>query len=301
MNFLKAKTSNKKIKGIILAGGYGTRLRPLTKCFSKHLLAIYDKPMIYYSISLLIDCGIYQIAIITNKESLNSYKAFFGDGSKLGIEIEYIIQENPNGLPEAYILAEKYLDGCSSLMMLGDNVIYNPDLGNYLYNNLNELKSAIFTLPVSNPNDFGIIELDNNKKILSIEEKPKHPKSNLAIIGLYYFDENASKFSKSLMPSQRSELEITDLMKVYLSNDELSNIDLGKNSTWFDTGTPQRLLEASNFISTIQSKSGSIYGSPEISALNKKLIDAEDLIEQFANEKGFYAKSIMKELDIFKG
>lgn len=300
MNVLKAKISNKKIKGIILAGGYGTRLRPLTKCFSKHLLAIYDKPMIYYSLSLLIDCGIYQIAIITNKESIDSYKVFFGDGSKLGIEIEYITQEDPNGLPEAYILAEDYLDGFSSLMMLGDNLIYNPDLGNYLYNNLNKFKSAIFTVPVSNPSDFGIIELDDNKKILSIEEKPKKPKSNRAVIGLYYFDEKASQLSKSLQPSQRSELEITDLIKIYLNNDELNCIDLGQNSTWFDTGTPQRLLEASNFISTIQSKSGSIYGSPEIAAFNKKLIDAENLKQQFANEKGIYAESIIKKLTTFQ-
>ena len=286
-------------KGIILGGGYGTRLWPLTSCYSKHLMPIYDKPMIYYPLSLMIDAGIRDIAIITNIESIELYKTFFGNGEHLGINLIYIVQKNPNGLPEAFILAEDFINKDRTLMMLGDNLIYNPNLGKTLKKNLKEKKSTIYTVSVNNPKDFGVVELDaENNNIITIEEKPKSPKSNLAIIGLYSFDENVSEYSKLLNPSEREELEITDLIKIYSKKNEIFCNDLSKSTIWYDTGSFYRMHKASCFIENVQSRADSIYGSPEVAAFKQGFVNFDDMNNYFLGKKSEYALKSFKYINI---
>jgi len=266
-------------KGIILAGGSGTRLYPSTLQISKHLLPIYDKPMIYYALSVLILANIKEILIITKKEDLNLYKKTFHNGEQYGIKITYEIQNKPSGIAESLIIAEKFLSGKKSLLILGDNLFYGNGLEKKLITASKKSGATIFIHPVFNPQDYGIVQLDK-KKIINIEEKPKSSKSRMAVTGLYFFDENGPKYAKKLKPSARGELEITDLNKIYLSNKSLSYEILGRGYAWFDAGTHQGLLDASQFVKVMQERQGYLISCIEEISLKKKFI-SKDRLKKF--------------------
>ncbi len=240
------------MKGIILAGGSGTRLNPLTTVTSKQLLPVYDKPMIYYPLTTLILAGIEEVLLITRPEDQASFKSLLGDGSKFDIHIQYAIQEKPAGLAQAPLIAENFLDGDGFCLILGDNFLYGPGLGRNL-SNFNKADGAtIFAYSVPNPSEFGVVTLDENSKPTSIVEKPENPNSNLAIPGLYFFDSRAVDICKSLAPSTRGELEITDLIRWYLENDQLSVNVLPIGTAWLDMGSFDSLLAAGEFVRLIQ-------------------------------------------------
>ena len=266
------------MKGVILAGGIGSRLYPLTKTISKQLLPIYDKPMVYYPLSLLLLAGIRDIAIICTQNHIEDYKTVLGNGSKIGINIQYILQKTPNGLPEAFILSEEFVNGDHVCMILGDNILYGADfVSKHILPNIIEMKNSIFTYHVANPSDFGVINLDSNDKILGVEEKPDNPKSNQAITGLYIFDNNVSKYSKSLRPSNRGETEIVDLIQIYIEKKLLHVEKISRGVAWLDTGTHQNLIEAGEFIKTIENRQGLKVGCIEEIAYNKGYINANQL------------------------
>ena len=270
------------MKGIILAGGAGTRLLPLTKVVSKQLLAIYDKPMIYYPLSILMEAGIKDILIITTEECEPQFKFLLGDGSIFGINISYTIQPAPEGLAQAFILGEKFLNGEPGVMILGDNIFYGqniPDLIQKAMWDADHGEATIFGYKVRDPERFGVAEFDKNNQVISIEEKPKNPKSNYAITGLYCYPKDVPEKAKSLKPSARNELEITDLNNVYLQEKRLNFIPLNDHSTWFDTGTFESLYDASSFIRTMQQHQNIIIGCPEVAALKNKWIDVEKFIK----------------------
>ncbi len=252
------------MKGIILAGGSGTRLFPITQCNSKQLLPVYDKPMIYYPLSTLMFAGIKDILLISTPTDIESYKRLFGDGSLLGISIKYQIQEQPNGIAEAFIIGEKFIDGDNVALILGDNIFFGDNLS-LSFKDLVQFDSGaqLFAYHVSDPQRFGVIEFDQNKKVLSIEEKPSKPKSNYAITGMYFYDSCVCEYSKQLFPSNRNELEITDLNRIYLEREELKVNILGRGYAWLDSGTHDSLLETSSFVKTIQMSQGILVGSPE--------------------------------------
>jgi glucose-1-phosphate thymidylyltransferase len=266
-------------KGIILAGGSGTRLFPLTKAVSKHLLQLWDKPIIYYPLSVLMLTGIREIAIITTPQDQPQFQSLLGDGSTLGIRIEWIVQSSPDGLAQAYILAESFLDGQASAMILGDNVHYGHGLWDVL-NTANNSTSGgtVFGYRVSDPKRFGIVTLDKNGKPLSVEEKPEQPKSNLALTGLYFFDARAPAWAKEITPSARGELEITALIEKYLDRNELTVELMGRGFTWLDTGTKDGLVEAGEFIRVIEKRQGLKIGCPEEVALRMGFIDTDQLL-----------------------
>jgi glucose-1-phosphate thymidylyltransferase len=250
-------------KGILLAGGKATRLYPVTKCVSKHLLPVYNKPVIYYSLSLLMLSGIKEVLIITSIEYINDFRLLFGNGDEYGVKIDYIIQDKPNGLPEAFILAEEWLDGSESCLVLGDNILYGNDLSIILQKCNASKQSTILACYNKTPERYGVIELDSKSgKIISIEEKPKIPKSNYIIPGIYFFDKNAPKFAKQLTPSSRGELEITDLINIYNNNAKLNIEIFGRGVAWFDVGNFDNLLDAANFIAAIERNQGVTIGSP---------------------------------------
>jgi glucose-1-phosphate thymidylyltransferase len=258
-------------KAIILAGGSGTRLRPLTTILSKQLLPVYDKPMVYYPLSTVMLAGIKDILIISDKNSINQYKQLFDDGSQYGIKISYAYQEKPNGIAESILIGEEFLGNSSFLLILGDNLIYGENLGGIIKKemiNINEAK--IFAYPVSKPEEYGVIEFDKNNKILSLKEKPKKPKSKLAVIGLYIYPNSAIKMSKKLKKSKRGELEITDLNLMYLKKGKLKGSILGRGYTWLDLGTQESLIEASLFIKLIQDRTNVSIGCIEEVAINNK-------------------------------
>lgn len=264
------------MKGIILAGGAGTRLYPITKVYSKQLTVIYDKPLIYYPLSILMLGGIKEVLIISNVETIPLYKTLFGDGSQLGMNIEYKVQPAPNGIAEAFILGEEFIGDDDVTLILGDNIFY----GNlsFFYNALNKMEEGgyIFAYQVSDPQRYGIVEFDKaTGKALSLEEKPKVPKSNYAIPGLYIYDNKVIEISKNLEPSGRGELEITDVNKAYLEKEELQVEIIGRGIAWLDTGTPRALLEASNFFGVIEERQGLKVGCIEEIAYTKKFIDKE--------------------------
>ena len=249
-------------KGILLAGGKATRLYPLTTCVSKHLLPIYNKPVIYYSLSLLMLAGIREILIITSKEYIEDFRELLGDGKNLGISIDYVVQTAPNGLPEAFVLAEDWLDNNACCMVLGDNILYGNDLS-ILLQKCNKSKHAtILACYNKTPEKYGVIELDESGEIISIEEKPTKPKSNYIIPGVYFFDKYAPKHAKTLLPSIRGELEITDLINIYDENFKLEVEVLGRGIAWFDVGNFDSLLDANNFIAAIERNQGLTIGSP---------------------------------------
>lgn len=259
-------------KGIILAGGTGSRLSPLTKVTNKQLLPLYDKPLIFYSLSILMLAGIRDILVITNPNEDINFKKVLGNGSNFGIKIQYLTQQKPNGLPEAFIIGEKFINKKNVALILGDNFFYGQGFTKRLREQTKiKSGSTIFTYKVNNPQDYGIVEIKNNK-ILNIKEKPKKSKSNLAITGLYFFDKNVVNFSKELKPSKRNELEIVDLLKKYLKIKKLKIEFMGRGSAWLDTGNAESLFETSQFISNIEKRQGLKIACLEEIALNNKWI-----------------------------
>jgi glucose-1-phosphate thymidylyltransferase len=284
-------------KGIILAGGLGTRLYPTTKILSKQLLPVYDKPMIYYPLATLMTAGIKEILIITNPKDLDLFQRLLGNGSQWGIKIIFMQQKEPNGIAEAFILAEEFLNNSPSALILGDNIFYSNLTSNLLsVEKYDKNFATIFSYEVENPSRYGVVELDQSNRILSLEEKPENPKSSFAVTGLYLYDSRASEFAKRLKPSKRGELEITDLNKIYLQNGELSNVKLDKSFLWLDSGTHDSLIQASNFVHDTQKKHNTIIACPEEIAFKKGWIDIDMLklsIEENDNNLGNYLKNLL--------
>lgn len=264
-------------KGIILAGGSGSRLYPLTLASNKQLLPIYDKPVIYYPLTTLMLAGIRDILFISTPRDLPAIETLLGTGEIFSMKFSYQSQEKPNGLPEAFILGESFIDNDPVAMILGDNFFHGHGLSEAVFNPAQKLSGAhIFTYNVEDPQRYGIAVLDNKEKVLNIEEKPLHPKSNLAITGLYYFDGTVSERVKTLKPSSRGELEIVDLIKSYIAEDKVSVTQLGRGYVWFDAGTPKSLLEASQYVEVIQSRQGTFIASPEEVAWRMNFINTSD-------------------------
>ncbi len=268
-------------KGIILSGGKGTRLYPATSSTSKQLLPIYDKPLIYYSISVLMLANIREILIITTPEDLNKYQRLLLDGSQWGIKIKYEVQQKPKGLAQALIIGEKFLNNHPCALILGDNIFYGNDLSEILLEAAMQTKkkSTIFAYYVKDPKRYGIVEFDKKLNVKSIKEKPQSPKSNYAVTGLYFYDKNASYFAKKIKPSKRGELEITDLNNIYLKNKNLKVKILSRGIAWFDTGTPDSMLDASNYIYNIEKRQGLKISCPEEIAYNKNWITKKQIVK----------------------
>jgi glucose-1-phosphate thymidylyltransferase len=268
------------MKGIILAGGSGTRLHPITQGISKQLLPIFDKPMIYYSLSVLMLANIRDILVITTKDDLNGYKRLLGDGDHIGINISYAIQDNPNGLAEAFIIGEEFIANDDVCLILGDNFFYGQGLSPILEKaKENNIGATIFAYRVPDPHRFGIVDISEQKKALSIEEKPKKPKSNYAVTGLYFYKNNIIEIAKSINLSERGELEITSVNNVYLESETLNVEILGRGFAWMDAGTHQSILDASTYVSTIQKRQGLYIACIEEIAINKSWISQDRLQE----------------------
>lgn len=268
------------MKGIILAGGSGTRLYPVTKAMSKQMVPIYDKPMIYYPMSVLMLSGIKDILIISTERDIVNFKELFKDGSELGLNIEYAIQQNPNGLAEAFIIGDEFIGNDSVALILGDNIFYGQGLGGYLKRASQiEEGAMIFGYFVHDPRAFGVVEFDENKNVLSIEEKPLHPKSKYAVPGLYFYDNTVVEKAKCLKPSHRGELEITDLNKLYMEEKTLKVQLFGRGMAWLDTGTHSSMLQASNFVEAVQNTQGTYIACLEEIALKKGWINKDQVRE----------------------
>lgn len=286
------------MKGIVLAGGSGTRLYPLTKVTSKQLLPIYDKPMIYYPLAVLMKAGIREILIISTKEDTPRFEALLGDGSEFGIELSYAVQPSPDGLAQAFIIGEEFIGNDSVAMILGDNIFHGHGLEKRLLTAANKKSGAtVFGYYVDDPERFGIVEFDKDGHAVSIEEKPQKPKSNYCVTGLYFYDNRVVEYAKQLKPSARGELEITDLNRIYLENDELDVTLLGQGFTWLDTGTHESLVEATNFVKTVETHQHRKIACLEEIAYQKGWIDKEKLMAIYEiykkNQYGTYLKDVM--------
>ena len=289
---------NKERKGIVLAGGTGSRLYPITKSISKQLLPVYDKPMIYYPLSTLMSCGIKDILIITNPHERNNFETLLGNGSKFGINLKYANQEYPNGIAEAFIIGEEFIGNSSITLILGDNIFHGSTLNKLLKKSFEMQEGAtIFAYPVKDPERYGVIEFDHFNKVTSIEEKPTTPKSIYAITGIYFFDNTVIKKAKSIKPSLRGELEITDIHNSYLEEQNLLVNILERGSAWLDTGNVDSLHEASSYIRTLEHRQGLKVGCPEEIAWKNKWIDKYQLMklseEYMKSGYGKYLKELL--------
>lgn len=288
------------MKGIILAGGTGTRLYPITKSVCKQLLPIYDKPLIYYPLSVLILASIKDILIICTPKDLNNFKELLGDGSKFGLHLEYAIQEKPRGLADAFIIGEKFIGGDSVCLVLGDNLFYGQSLTNILLKATSfEDGAVIFGYPVKDARNFGVVEFDKKGKVISLEEKPTHPKSNYAIPGLYFYDSHVVEIAKTIEPSSRGEIEITAINSQYLKKKKLNVVLMGRGMTWLDTGTPDGLLQASEFVQMIQERQGFYISCIEEIAWRRGFISDDQLLllgkEMSGTSYGQYLISLVGE------
>ena len=283
------------MKGIVLAGGSGTRLHPLTLAVSKQLMPVYDKPMIYYPISILMSAGIKEILIITTPEDSSSFQKLLGNGKQFGCEFTYAIQEVPNGLAQAFIIGEEFIGDDSVALILGDNIFYGTGLDGLLMENTNSVGAVVFAYHVSDPERYGVVEFDDNQKAISIEEKPENPKSNYAVPGLYFYDNNVIGIAKKLEPSPRGEYEITDINSVYLNQGNLKVGVLDRGTAWLDTGTFDSLMQASQFVQVIEERQGLKIGSIEEAAFTSGFINKKEL-EELAKPflKSGYGRNLMK-------
>lgn len=275
---LKCTNKLNYMKGIILAGGSGTRLHPLTLSVSKQLMPIYDKPMIYYPLSTLIYAGINEILIISTPKDLPLFEDLLGDGTKYGCKFEYAVQEEPNGLAEAFIIGEEFIGNDKVALILGDNIFYGSGLANLLQSNNDPDGGIIYAYRVHDPERYGVVEFDNEGKAISIEEKPLEPKSNYAVPGIYFYDNEVVNIAKNITPSHRGELEITDINKVYLERNKLSVSILDRGTAWLDTGTFQSLMQASQFVEVIEERQGLKIGTIEGAAYEMGFINKDQLI-----------------------
>lgn len=289
------------MKGIILAGGSGTRLYPLTKVTSKQLLPVYDKPMIYYPMSVLMSAGIREILIISTPQDITRFEDLLGDGSQFGVQLSYAVQESPDGLAQAFIIGEEFIGDDTVAMVLGDNIFAGHGLKKRLRAAVENAEcgkgATIFGYYVDDPERFGIVEFDSSGHAVSIEEKPEHPKSNYCVTGLYFYDNHAVEYAKSLKPSKRGELEITDLNRIYLENRKLNVELLGQGFTWLDTGTHESLFEATNFVKTVENHQHRKIGCLEEIAYLNGWISKEDVLDVYEilkkNQYGQYLKDVV--------
>jgi glucose-1-phosphate thymidylyltransferase len=286
-------------KGIILAGGSGTRLYPVTIAISKQLMPIYDKPMIYYPLSILMLADIREILIITTPEDQPSFRKLLGDGAQWGLSLQYAAQPKPEGLAQAFIIGKEFIGTSDVALILGDNIFWGHGLIENLDDASHQTKGAtIFAYRVNDPERYGVVAINNNGTACSLEEKPQHPKSNLAVTGLYFYDNRVCGFAESLQPSSRGELEITDLNRCYLERGELQVVTLGRGIAWLDTGTHESMLQAAEFVETIQSRQGLKVSSPEEIAFRHGYISSEKLIElarpMLKNQYGQYLITVAK-------
>lgn len=284
-------------KGIILAGGSGTRLHPITKGISKQLMPIYDKPMIYYPLTTLMYAGIRDILIITTPEDKKSFQNLLGDGSKWGISLSYEVQPSPDGLAQAFIIGEDFIGDDNVALVLGDNIFDGVNISESLKSNINHDGGTVFAYEVSDPNRYGVVEFDENNKAISIEEKPENPKSDFAVVGLYFYDNDIIEIAKNIKPSGRGELEITSVNQTYLERNKLRVQRLERGDVWLDTGTIDSMSEASAYVETIQKRTGNMIGGPEIVAYRQGWIDKDQLynLAQPLTKSG-YGNYLLKEL-----
>ena len=284
------------MKGIVLAGGSGTRLHPVTTVTSKQLLPVYDKPMIYYSLSVLMQAGIRDILVISTPTDLPNFERLFGDGSMLGLNLSYKVQPSPDGLAQAFLLGEEFIDGDSCALILGDNIFFGHGFEKMLHAAASRTEGAtVFGYQVEDPERFGIVEFDEQGRAISIEEKPEHPKSDYCVTGLYFYDEHVCEYAKTLRPSARGELEITDLNRIYLEKGQLNVETLGRGFAWFDTGTVDSLFEAAEFIRVIEKRTGIIVCAPEEVAYKNGWIGHDELVAAGTDaKKSSYGQYLLK-------